>query len=125
MVPEGTEALAGLELGGVPIATVLSQLTGLPAVFVRKARKDYGTCRLAEGVDVVGRRLVVIEDVATTGGQMIESIEELRREGARVDAALCVIDREAGAVGRLSSIGVRLGALFRISELSESRTGTS
>jgi orotate phosphoribosyltransferase len=118
LVPEGTEALAGLELGGVPIATVLSQLTGLPAVFVRKARKDYGTCRLAEGMDVAGRRLVVIEDVATSGGQMVKSIEDLRLEGALVDHALCVIDREAGAVGRLSSIGVRLEALCRLSELS-------
>jgi orotate phosphoribosyltransferase len=83
----------------------------------RRARKDYGTCRVAEGMDVAGRRLAVIEDIATTGGQMVESIEELRREGARVDAAPCVIDREAGAVDRLSSIGVRLAALFRMSEL--------
>ena len=118
MVPDGTEALAGLELGGVPIATVLSQLTGLPAGFVRKARKDYGTCRLAEGLDIAGRRLVVIEDVATSGGQMVKSIEDLRHEGALVETALCVIDREAGAVDRLSSIGVRLEALFRLSELS-------
>ena len=118
MVPEGTEALAGLELGGVPIATVLSQLTGLPAVFVRKARKDYGTCRLAEGMEIAGRRLVVIEDVATSGGQMVKSIEDLRHEGAVVDSALCVIDREAGAASRLASIGVRLEALFRLSELT-------
>jgi orotate phosphoribosyltransferase len=87
-------------------------------VFVRKARKDYGTCRLAEGMDVAGRRLAVIEDVATSGGQLVQSIEDLRREGAVIDTALCVIDREAGAVGRLSSIGVRLEALFRLSELS-------
>ncbi len=113
MVPEGTEALAGLELGGVPIATVLSQLTGLPTVFVRKARKDYGTCRLAEGVEIAGRRLVVIEDVATSGGQLVKSIEDLRHEGALVDTALCVIDRETGAVARLASIGVRLEALFQ------------
>ena len=78
LVPAGTDALAGLELGGVPIATVLSQLTGLPAVFVRKARKDYGTCRLAEGLDIAGRRLLVVEDVATSGGQMVKSIEDLR-----------------------------------------------
>ena len=55
LVPAGTEALAGLELGGVPIATVLSQLTGIPAYFVRKEAKTYGTCQLAEGGDVDGR----------------------------------------------------------------------
>jgi GNAT superfamily N-acetyltransferase len=58
MVPPGTEMLAGLELGGVPIATALSLQTGLPVVFVRKAAKGYGTCRLAEGADVRGRRLL-------------------------------------------------------------------
>jgi orotate phosphoribosyltransferase len=104
LLPEGIDAIAGLELGGVPLATVLSQQTGVPTVFVRKERKDYGTCRLAEGMDVAGRRLLVIED--------------LRREGATVDTALCVIDREAGAVARLAAIGVELRALFRMSELS-------
>jgi orotate phosphoribosyltransferase len=118
LLPEGIDAIAGLELGGVPLATVLSQQTGVPTVFVRKERKDYGTCRLAEGMDVAGRRLLVIEDVATSGGQMVESIEDLRREGATVDTALCVIDREAGAVARLAAIGVELRALFRMSELS-------
>ena len=54
LVPDGTEVLAGLELGGIPIATMLSQLTGLPALFVRKEAKTYGTCRLAEGGDVDG-----------------------------------------------------------------------
>jgi orotate phosphoribosyltransferase len=51
LVPEGTTRLGGLELGGVPLATMLSQLTGLPALFIRKQAKDYGTCRLAEGGD--------------------------------------------------------------------------
>ncbi|MGH9032631.1 MAG: orotate phosphoribosyltransferase, partial [Acidimicrobiia bacterium] len=68
MVPPGTEALAGLELGGVPLATSLSQVTGVPALFVRKEAKTYGTCRLAEGGAVDGRRLTVVEDVVTSGG---------------------------------------------------------
>jgi len=63
LVPDGVDALAGLELGGVPIATVLSQLTGIPARFVRKEAKTYGTCRLAEGGDLEGVRLCVVEDV--------------------------------------------------------------
>lgn len=95
-------------------------MTDLAARIHRAARLS-GSFRLRSGETsslVAGRRLAVIEDVATSGGQMVQSIEDLRREGAVIDTALCVIDREAGAVGRLSSIGVRLEALFRLSELS-------
>src|SRR5664280_2143675 len=70
LIPEGTEVLAGLELGGVPVATALSLATGLPVAFVRKAAKEYGTAQLAEGAQVAGRRTLVIEDVITTGGQV-------------------------------------------------------
>jgi orotate phosphoribosyltransferase len=117
LVPDDAEALAGLELGGVPLATLTSQVTGLPTLFVRKAAKDYGTCRLAEGGDVAGRRLVVIEDVVTSGGQIIESTEALRALGARVATALYVIDREAGGVEKLAASGLDLRALFKMSDL--------
>src|SRR3978361_84021 len=66
LVPDGTELLGGLELGGVPIATVLSARTGLPALFVRKLAKEYGTCKLAEGQDVAGRRVTKIEGAIPT-----------------------------------------------------------
>lgn len=68
LVPEGTEVLAGLEMGGIPIATALSLKTGIPAVFVRKKAKEYGTCKLAEGMDIEDKRVCIIEDVVTTGG---------------------------------------------------------
>ena len=63
LVPVDTELLGGLELGGIPIATVLSAETGLPALFVRKEAKTYGTCKLAEGPDVDGRRVTLVEMV--------------------------------------------------------------
>jgi len=118
LVPPRTDALAGLELGGVPIATVLSQLTGLPAYFVRKEAKTYGTCRLAEGGDLEGRRLTVVEDVVTSGGQVVESCGALRERGAVVEHALCVIDRESGGPEALAAVGVELRALYTMSELS-------
>lgn len=93
MIPPGTEVLAGLELGGVPIATALSLHTGLPAAFVRKEAKSYGTAQLAEGAPVAGRRVLVIEDVVTTGGQVIISAGQLRDLGAVIDTVLCAIDR--------------------------------
>ncbi len=119
-VPSGTEALAGLELGGVPLAVMLSQVTGLPTLFVRKEAKPYGTMRLAEGGDVAGRRLLVIEDVVTSGGQVVISTNDLRQRGAIVESALCVIDRQAGGPEALAAAGVRLDALFTMSELKAS-----
>jgi orotate phosphoribosyltransferase len=118
MVPDDVDALAGLELGGIPIATMLSQRTGLPAVFVRKKAKTYGTCRLAEGGDIEGMRLTVVEDVVTSGGQVVTSCGDLRDRGAIVDIALCVIDREAGGREALRDIGVELRPLFSLTELT-------
>ncbi|GAB3437135.1 orotate phosphoribosyltransferase [Flindersiella endophytica] len=117
LVPSDADALAGLELGGIPLVTMLSQVTGLPALFVRKQPKTYGTCRLAEGGEVSGRRLVVVEDVVTSGGQIIISTGQLRELGAQVDTAVCAIDRESGGVEKLASEGIELRSLFRISEL--------
>lgn len=117
LVPEGTDALAGLELGGVPLATMLSQVTGLPTRFVRKEAKTYGTCQLGEGGELDGLRLTVVEDVVTSGGQVVTSCGDLRERGAVVETALCVIDREAGGPEALARIGVALRPLYRMTEL--------
>jgi orotate phosphoribosyltransferase len=126
LLPDGVDALAGLELGGVPLATVVSQVSGLPTLFVRKERKTYGTCRLAEGGEIDGRRLVVIEDVITSGGQVIESCRALREHGAQITTVLCVIDREAGGRENLAREGLELRSLFTMSQLRDAasrRTG--
>lgn len=122
LVPTDTEVLAGLELGGVPLATILSQKTGLPAVFVRKVPKTYGTCRLAEGGEIGGRKLLLVEDVVTSGGQVAESARALRALGGDVSAALCVIDRESRGTELLAVDGITLFSLFRMSELEEAAT---
>jgi len=119
LVPAGTDGLAGLELGGVPLAVMLSQITGLPAFFVRKQAKAYGTRTLAEGGDVDGRRLVVVEDVVTTGGAVLTSCHALAERGAKVSDVVCVIDREAGGPEHLQTSGLVLHALFRMRELSD------
>jgi orotate phosphoribosyltransferase len=117
LVPPDTDALAGLELGGVPLATVLSQVTGLPTRFVRKEAKAYGTSRLAEGGDIDGKRLIVVEDVVTTGGQVRASVADLRERGAIVEQVLCVIDREQGGSDNLAADDLKLTALFTVSQL--------
>ncbi|MDQ3709323.1 MAG: orotate phosphoribosyltransferase [Actinomycetota bacterium] len=118
LLPDGAEALAGLELGGVPLATVMSQRTGLPTLFVRKQAKPYGTRKLAEGGDVAARRLVVVEDVITSGGQVLESCRQLRALGADILGVLCVIDREAGGAANLAAEGLELYSLFTMSSLT-------
>ncbi len=98
LIPDGTQVLGGLELGGVPIATMVSALTGIPAVFVRKEEKAYGTHQLAEGFDVDGLRITLSEDVITTGGAVRNAALALRDLGAHVDTVVCAIDRtEPGA----------------------------
>jgi orotate phosphoribosyltransferase len=120
-LPAGVEVLAGLELGGVPLAVVASQLSGLSTVFVRKAAKTHGTCRLAEGGEVAGRQIAVIEDVVTSGGQVIESCRELRDREGDISAVLCVIDREAGGRESLAAESLDLRSLFTMSHLREGR----
>lgn len=112
LVPAGTEVLAGLELGGVPLATALSLHTGLPTAFVRKRAKDYGTCRLAEGSDIAGRKVCIVEDVITTGGQVIESAAELRTQGAEIDTVVCAILRAAAVPADLRATGLDVRAVL-------------
>ena len=124
LVPPGVDALAGLELGGVPLVTLLSQRTALPARFVRKQAKTYGTCLLAEGGDIAGRRLLIVEDVVTSAGAVLDAVNDLRQLDATIVGAICVIDREAGGAANLKDVGVSLSSLFRMSELDEAARGT-
>ena len=117
LIPEGTEVLAGLEMGGIPIATALSLHTGLPTAFVRKAAKQYGTALLAEGAGVSGKHVTVIEDVITTGGQVVISTNELRALGAIVDHVVCVIDRSPDHAAALTAEGLTLHALLTRAQL--------
>ena len=116
-VPAGTEILAGLEMGGIPIATALSLETGIPTVFVRKKAKDYGTCQFAEGLEIKDKKVCVIEDVITTGGQVVLSTQDLRNLGAKIDHVLCVIHRGSGHEPKLAEIGLQMTALLTMGEL--------
>lgn len=116
-LPRDIDALAGLELGGVPIATVLSQICSLPTRFVRKQAKEYGTMRIAEGGAIAGRRLLIVEDVVTSGGAILDAARVLREEGAILGPVVCVIDRESGGAEKLAAEGLVLDPLFRMSEL--------
>lgn len=117
LLPEGTELLGGLELGGVPIATMVSAKTGLPALFVRKEPKTYGTAKLAEGPDFAGRRVTIIEDVITTGGAVRGAVRELRAGGAIVDDVVCAIDRSPAGDTPLADLGLEVRAVLTRTDL--------
>lgn len=119
LLPADVDALAGLELGGIPLATAISQVTNLPTLFVRKKAKEYGTCKVAEGGEVSGRKLVIVEDVITSGGQIRESAKELRALGANILKVIVVINRESGGVENLAIDELELGILFTLSALKE------
>ena len=117
LVPAGTELLGGLELGGIPIATVLSSRLDLPALFVRKKAKEYGTCKLAEGPDVRGRRVTIVEDVITTGGAVRDATRALREAGAIVDVVVCAIDRSPGDDNPLSDVDLEVRSVLTKAQL--------
>jgi orotate phosphoribosyltransferase len=121
LVPEDTELLGGLELGGVPIATVLSTLTGQPTLFVRKRAKEYGTCKLAEGPDVAGRRVTLVEDVITTGGAVRDATRALRDAGAVVEVVVCAIDRSPGDENPLADVGLEVRPVLTKAQLDAAR----
>ncbi len=109
--------LAGAELGGIPLVTVAGLSTGLTTIFVRNAKKDYGTAKQVEGIINQGDAVIFIEDVATTGGQALEAIEVLKSLGATVPAMMTVIDREEGARENIEAAGVKFVALFTKGDL--------
>jgi len=117
LVPDGTDLLGGLEMGGIPIATVLSAETGLPALFVRKEAKTYGTCKLAEGPDVAGRRVTLVEDVITTGGAVRDATVKLREYGATVETVVCAIDRSPEGDNPLADVGLEVRSVLTKAEL--------
>ncbi|MBL8764648.1 MAG: orotate phosphoribosyltransferase [Phycisphaerae bacterium] len=104
--------LAGAELGGIPLVTAASLRTGLPCIFVRNAKKDYGTSKQLEGLVRPDEGVVLLEDVATTGGQALEAVRVLRAQGANVVGVIATIDRLEGARENIEKDGLRFAALF-------------
>jgi orotate phosphoribosyltransferase len=113
--------LGGLEMGGIPLVTALSARTGLPALFVRKQAKEYGTCKLAEGPDVAGRRVTLIEDVITTGGAVRDATTALREAGASVDLVVCAIDRSPEGANPLADVALEVRAVLTKADLDAVR----
>jgi orotate phosphoribosyltransferase len=113
--------IAGPELGAVALAAAASLESGLPFLIVRKEAKDYGTSNRLEGVFAAGECVCLVEDVVTSGGALLDSVEALRSVGLVVNTAVCVVDREEGGADALARHAVRLRPLFRAGELLAQR----
>jgi orotate phosphoribosyltransferase len=116
-VDPGVERLAGPELGGVALAAAASLASGLPFLIVRGEAKAYGTGRRVEGAFEPGERIVVVEDVVTTGGAAREAVEALREQGLHCDVVVAVVDRLEGGAEGLAEAGIRLVSLVDASAL--------
>ena len=116
LLPGDAEVVAGPELGAVPLVAVLSVKTGVPMAIVRKEEKGYGTGGRLIG-DVEGRNVVVVDDVATTGGSLLEAAEVVREEGGEVRTAIVVVDRREGAEEALKEAGIELRSVLTADDL--------
>ncbi len=111
------DRVAGMELGAVPLAAALSLEIDLPFVMVRKKPRTHGTGSRLEGDLEPGDRVIIVEDVATTGGSSVETVKVLREAGAVVEKVLVVVDREEGALENLREMEIELIALVKARDL--------
>ena len=118
LVPADTQLLAAPELGAVLLGGAVSIQTGLPLVLVRKEAKGYGTAKQIEGRFEPAQRVTVIEDVVTTGGDSLRTVEVLRAARLEVIRLVVVLDRGEGGADNISTAGVPYSPLFRIEDLT-------
>ena len=114
---EPFDLLAGPELGAVAIVAAVSLVSNKPFVIVRRGAKGYGTNKVMEGEGDAGQRVVVIEDVVTSGGAALTAAEMLRGAGLEVKALLCVVDREEGGREHIEESGLIFDPLFTATSL--------
>lgn len=118
------DLVGGMALGAVPLAVAVALASGKPFVMVRKETRSHGTGKRIEGPDVAGQKVLVVEDVATSGGSAVEAVQVLKEAGAKIDEAWVVVDRESGAAERLQEQGVALRGLVTASDLLARSTRT-
>jgi orotate phosphoribosyltransferase len=127
VVEKAVEAIKGIEFdmivgvatGGVPFASFLACKMRKPMGYVRPEKKGHGTDRLVEGY-VEGRKVLVVDDVSTTGGSLVSAVNKVRESGGIVENAIVIIDRTEGAWEKLREIGVTLVSVFTINQILES-----
>jgi orotate phosphoribosyltransferase len=118
---KGYDMLAGMELGAVPLVVALALETGIPYVIIRKEKREHGTGKQIEGGDVKGKSVLIVEDVTTSGGSVVKTIQILRENNAEVEKVLVVVDRETGAREQLQKLEVEFIPLVSVSEILKNK----
>src|SRR5436309_3521132 len=116
-VTPGIDRIAGPELGAVALAAATSIACGKPFVIIRNQKKGYGGDKLIEGVLNPGETVLIVEDILTTGGQVLEAAKSLENLGAKIDRIVAVIDRQEGARENIEQAGYVFDALFTTADL--------
>src|SRR2546426_1618484 len=116
---EGIVKIAGIPTGGLPWASVLAYSLSKPLVYVRKEVKHHGREKMVEGLLAPGDKVLLVDDVITTGKNILDASQTLRAEGGVVEDALVLVDREEGGREHLLKAGMKLHSVTRISELAQ------
>ena len=116
-VTVNTDRIAGAELGAVPLAAAAGMAANKPTIFIRNQKKEYGTAKQLEGVLNAGETVMIVEDVLTTGGQVLEAVKTLQEAGAKIERIVAVIDRLEGARENIENAGIVFESLFTSKDL--------
>lgn len=118
---QGYDLIAGMELGAVPLIVALSLQTNIPYVIIRKEKRAHGTGKQIEGEDVRNKKVLIIEDVTTSGGSVVKTVHILRDNGAHVDQVVSVVDRDSGAKEKMQSLGICLVSLVNVNDILKNK----
>ncbi len=116
-LPGGVDRLAGAELGGVPLVSATGIAADKPFILIRNQKKGYGTAKQVEGELNPGDKVVILEDIATTGGQVLEAAQTLTGMGAEIVKIIAVIDRQEGARENIEAAGYGFDSLLTKADL--------
>lgn len=116
-VTDDVSLIAGAELGGVALAASTAMATGKNWVIIRNSKKGYGTGKMIEGVISQGDVVLLVEDIATTGGQVLEAAKIITEAGASVKEIVCVIDRKQGAEQNITNAGYKFESILTKDDL--------
>ena len=114
---KGYDLVAGMELGAIPLIVALSLEADIPYVIIRKEKREHGTSKQIEGGEVKNKKVLVVEDVTTSGGSVVKTLQILRENKAKVDEVLVVVDRESGAEEKLRNLDVNFIPLLSVSDI--------
>ena len=118
---DSCDIIAGMELGAVPLAVALSLQTNIPYIIIRKEKRSHGTGKQIEGDDVQNKKVLIVEDVTTSGGSVIKSIDVIKQNGGRVKMVVTVVDREGQAFEKMKELEIEFHALVTVSDILDKK----